>query len=183
MADAARDLCIADETTPPEPNANRLTEAAMATRWDADARRCARRWAGLVGPHADQDDLAQEAQIRVLTVVRANARVPERYMRKVIGNAVLAAVHRERQVAEFEPVSDEAPAPDALEVDVQAERAVSSWVVLLPSRLREVFEVLYEQGCSQREAARLLGVSQPRVAQLHQALLEQGRRDLQHLAA
>jgi len=50
-----------------------------------------------------------------------------------------------------------------------------------PPRLREIFNVLYVDSKSQREAAHVLGVSQPRVAALHQRLLVWGRIALQSL--
>jgi len=59
---------------------------------------------------------------------------------------------------------------------------VSKWIASLPSCLRAVFELIYGAGYTQREASSLLGLSQPRITQLHQALLQRGRLDLAILA-
>lgn len=69
------------------------------------------------------------------------------------------------------------------EPDVFAIRKVGKWVHQLPGNLRRIYEALYVKGNTLREAAALMGLSHPRVAQLHQQLLARGQRELNHLAA
>jgi DNA-directed RNA polymerase specialized sigma subunit len=74
----------------------------------------------------------------------------------------------------------EAPAAQTQEV---ATGAVETWITHLPLRLRDIYQHLYADERSQREAAHLMRLSQPRVAQLHRQLLKRGREELAHLAA
>jgi DNA-directed RNA polymerase specialized sigma subunit len=53
----------------------------------------------------------------------------------------------------------------------------------MPARLRAVFKLLYGSGYTQREPSSVLGLSQPRITQLHQELLQRGRLDLAAVAA
>ena len=62
-------------------------------------------------------------------------------------------------------------------------QSVRRWAVDLPTRLARLYQLLYVEGATQREAARQMRLSQPRVAQLHRQLLDAGRRDLASLAA
>lgn len=66
--------------------------------------------------------------------------------------------------------------------DVFVRDAVRKWVASLPPRMQRVYALLYVEGVSQREAAVRLGLTQPRISQIHQELLERGRADLAHLA-
>lgn len=59
-----------------------------------------------------------------------------------------------------------------------ARERVRRWVSKGPPRLREVFGLLYAEGLSQREAAVLMGVTQPRISQLHRDLLRRGQAEL-----
>jgi len=60
---------------------------------------------------------------------------------------------------------------------------VSDWVGHLPTRLQQVFDLLYRQGFTQVEAGAIMGVTQGRVAQLHARLLARGRIELAELVA
>jgi RNA polymerase sigma factor (sigma-70 family) len=155
----------------------------MVERWDADVRRAARRWVGALGAQADGDDLAQEARIRLVTAARSLGGAPEHYLRRVIANAVLAAAQREGPALETETLLEETPAKEPEAGRADAIDAVARWTTELPTRLKDVYRVLYVEERTQREAAAILGVSQPRVAQLHQTLLSRGRVSLKGVAA
>ena len=71
-----------------------------------------------------------------------------------------------------------ATGPDFLEI-----LAVQRWVSQLPDGLRRVYEALYVNEVTQREAAIQIGVSQPRIAELHRLLLQRAKQELVHLAA
>ncbi len=55
---------------------------------------------------------------------------------------------------------------------------VRRWVGQLPEHMRWIYSCIYVHGLSQREAARLLGLSQPRVAELNRLLIQRGRAEL-----
>jgi RNA polymerase sigma factor (sigma-70 family) len=54
--------------------------------------------------------------------------------------------------------------------------ALNQWVASLPGVLADVFEASYELELTQRQIAVRLGVSQPRVNQLHRQLIQLARR-------
>ncbi|MCC6648413.1 MAG: sigma-70 family RNA polymerase sigma factor [Polyangiaceae bacterium] len=152
--------------------------------WDGDMVRAARAAAG--GDPDAEADVAQEVRVRLLRVSRAQPGAAVPYVRTVIKNAV-------RDVHGREARAFSACSPLAVDLDADSEPAVVpddgtaalvvGWVEGLPPRLRDVYEHLCAADRSQREAARRMNVSQPRVAQLHRELLERGRQDLAHLAA
>jgi DNA-directed RNA polymerase specialized sigma subunit len=74
-------------------------------------------------------------------------------------------------------------AESSLDFNLFTVEAVATWVRGLSSRLQALYNLVYVHGCTQREVATTIGVSQPRVAQLHRQLLELGRVELAHLAA
>jgi|GEM_PF-2078355 len=73
--------------------------------------------------------------------------------------------------------------PPSDEADIMAVTKIRKWLEKLPGNLRAIYEALYVAGLSQREVAANLKISQPRVAQLHQQLLAQGKQDLASLIA
>jgi DNA-directed RNA polymerase specialized sigma24 family protein len=54
-------------------------------------------------------------------------------------------------------------------------RPVKRWVLELPEPHATIFRLLYVEQLKQRAAAKEMGVSQPRVAQLHQSFLDLAR--------
>lgn len=60
---------------------------------------------------------------------------------------------------------------------------LSQWITTLPAHLQELYELVYVRGYSQRAAAVVMHVSQPRIAQLHRALLRRGIADISLRAA
>lgn len=158
--------------------------AAFVRAWDAHILRYARRQARLRGVLADADDFAQEARIRVASIPVARRDAPS-YVRKTIFNAVLAAGLSAPDLSRLDPLDPDA---EALVIEDDGRdpcvvRAVARWIGDLSPRLQETFRLLYVEGYSQSEAAVILGVTQPRVAQLHRALLALGRTSLAPYAA
>lgn len=166
-----------------DPNAER----AFIEEWEEDVQRAAARGAIRSGRPGDADDFAQEARWRLVTVARRRGISAVPYLRTVIANAVLAASLRLREQLSLEEFDDErAPTPIRAHTDPRDQMAIDhvvEWTEKLPARLQRVYRILYREHRSQREAAAILRVSQPRVAQMHRELLNRGRRDLQVLAA
>jgi DNA-directed RNA polymerase specialized sigma subunit len=63
-------------------------------------------------------------------------------------------------------------------VDCLEVMGVRRWIGQLPGPLRQIYNSIYVHGLTQRETARVLGVSQPRISELHNVLLERGRAEL-----
>lgn len=153
--------------------------------WERDIVRAARFRALNRGHDEDTaDELAQAARLRVWGALRKTETVPSvNYLRKVIANAVRTplasdlALEAASEIEDGDIVDVHLEQSDPLAVD-----AVRAWVATLPAQLQRVYRLLFVEEYSQREAALILGVSQPRVAQLHRALLVRGSCDLQQLA-
>lgn len=160
-----------------------LQEAAFLHAWDKDIKRAAR--AAAKGHRADEEDFAQQARVRVLLAYRTLPDVPTPYIRTVIANTLRTTQRREARTLSSrsplaEKLDDDLAASSREPVDERA-AAVLGWAARLPTRLQEIYRFLYAEDRSQREAARLMYVSQPRVAQLHRQLLELGRQEVAHL--
>lgn len=170
--------------TPASPSDTR----SLLAYWEDDIKRAARRAALLRGGSLDDaEDFEQAARI---ALARGARRIPERgeaYVRRIIQNAVRGAVRRERRA--LGPMSDVTVGFDDNISDPRPEqeselvRLVLEWLSLLPARTQQLYELLYVQGYTQREAAQVMSVSQPRVAQLHADLLRRGRAELALMAA
>jgi RNA polymerase sigma factor (sigma-70 family) len=160
-------------------------ETATQRAWDRDIRRAAR--AAANGHGADAQDYAQEARLRVLLANRSMPDAPTPYVRAVISNT-LKSVRRANAKAfssnssMSEAINDNIPQPTPDNVDDRIS-SLMAWMGSLPSSLQQVYRHLYGDGLSQREAARLMKLSQPRVAQLHRQLVSRARKYLTHLAA
>lgn len=166
-------------------------ENAFLKAWDVDIVRAAAAGARLLRSSAVLDeDLAQMARYRVLRLIRDRGITSPRYIRRTIKNAIIDGVRRERghpdsDARNFCEINDISEAAEAIEDDADhdASERVSAWTATLPDRLAQVFALLYLRRLSQRDAARIMGVSQPRVARLHAEILHRGRRDLTPVAA
>ena len=182
MVDDAISLAVPG---PVERPYNPHAEDAFLTEWADDITRAARRGvvlAGAVWPTAE--DVAQEVRIRVVRAFRLLSPPPEGYVRTVIKNTVTNIVNRPHG---FFPDAVDPQALDAMVSPAWAadERSlnVRLWTTSLPQRFQQLYSLLYVHGATQREAARAMGISQPRVAQLHHELLALGRQGLARLAA
>lgn len=134
------------------------------------------------------EDLAQEVRSHLAEALN-KGKVKERAVRVLITNAIRDRIRFERSrfqltstnAAELDDRNavfsqvDSTTRPDVL--------TISKWVASQPRRLRAIFELLYGFGYTHREASSVLGLSQPRITQLHQELIERGRLDLKALAA
>jgi DNA-directed RNA polymerase specialized sigma24 family protein len=124
--------------------------------------------------------------MRLLVVHRRFPDVPRAYLRVVIVN-MLRSIRR--HVAQrftagsplAQPITEELGALVKDPIDTVCD--VSIWTSRLPRRLRDVYRHIYEEGRSQRDAAKIMRITQPRVAQLHRQLLEKASRDLANMAA
>jgi len=147
-------------------------------RWDREIRHASNAAAKRIkGTREDAEDFAQEARIRLVRLAARPQAGVDRYVRRVVANAIKTAITRTDTTA-FEEIDAqiEAVPPDEPIAEVTA------WTEKLPPRLRAVYQHLYVDGRTQRETAHLMDLTQPRIAQMHRQLLDAGRRDLQHLA-
>lgn len=176
---------------PDNPSAERII-----ARWDPDIRRASRAAEkSYVTRSAVSDDFAQDARVRVLRVLHQNRSAPEPFVRKVISNSVRNSVRCElphlTQVDRLVVVGQDEqenqgthPRPSLADgPDPLVTRFVARWVAGLPTKLQRIYELLYVRDLAQREAAAVLGVSQPRVFELHAELLRRGKEALAPVAA
>ncbi len=103
------------------------------------------------------------------------------YARRAIKNAVQKELGRPSTSSAIylSPEAEQGdPSGQARRNFEQAERGilVAGWLRSLPQVLHRIYELLYKEGLSQRQIAGQLGVSQPRISQLHKRLLAQGAR-------
>jgi DNA-directed RNA polymerase specialized sigma subunit len=105
------------------------------------------------------------------------------YSKRAIKNLVLKEAARLARQRRFETPLGENPdehdgpqsgiCDDCGHIDT-----VRDWVGELPEPHATIFHLLYVKGLRQRPAAQVMGVSQPRVAQLHRSLLDLAREAL-----
>jgi RNA polymerase sigma factor (sigma-70 family) len=149
--------------------------------WDRDIQRASEAGAKrITGTREDAEDFAQEARIRLFRIASKPQAAASRYVRKVIANAIKTAI--DHTGPSLEAINEETQHIAAEQPD-QRIAEVDAWLQTISPHLRTIYHYLYVDGRTQRETARLMHISQPRVAQLHSRLLETGRRDLRHLAA
>jgi len=169
--------------------------------WDPDISRAATIAAKRARlDETEADDFAQEARLKLLRALRGYGLPSDGYVRVLISNTIESVravrmrslsreIHFPAPSAEQEdsdqPDRGEDRIPDRDHPHPQTERvimiAVAQWVESLPDGLRSIYELLYVEGLTQREAARAMKVTQPWVAQLHTELLRRGRQRFGHL--
>ena len=174
-----------EQTDPDEPAGPQHTLQQFDRLIMRSARRASRY---ITGNDGMAEDLAQDVRFHLARALEAE-RIEEKGIHRLITNALRDRIRFERSriqltshnMAELDDrntlfsLTDSYTTPEIL--------TVAKWIGSLPSRLRAVFELLYRFGYTQREACSALGLSQPRITQLHQELLERGRLDLPALAA
>jgi RNA polymerase sigma factor (sigma-70 family) len=137
---------------------------------------------------SDKDDLAQEARLRVSQTFQRKAEKGLSYFKRTAVNAMLDVYSREKsnksEILGLDEtnntISDSTDATvvaDAISLRV----SIQKWINQLPLRLQQVYQLLYVEDYTQREAAVKLGISQPRIAFLHDQLKERGLKELRHL--
>src|SRR5262249_18384728 len=166
-------------------------EEEFLQKWNSEIDRAVRHrtWVSKWG-FGDIEDFKQEVRIRLLVLYRARLHnITENYVRKVIKNAISNALRDEAhklplsspQVFPLSPDRQTEEMADSVAHRESAEtllqrKSLLAWVGTLPGRIQKVYELLYQLGCSQLEAAQALGISQPRIVQLHKRLIEAARR-------
>jgi len=157
---------------------------AILAKWKPEIEKIAR---SHVGRRSDLDDLRQAGRLALHgAALKYDAdRGPfSHFARRVIkrrvqGEAARLDGQRYGEVA----IADN---PLAIEAMTDCSRTaaveVTDALALFPLSHREVYRLLYIEGMTQRRAAHRLGVSQPRVAQLHRMLLDASRRLLRESA-
>jgi len=171
-----------DPARPAEPN----HEDQILHTWERDIVRAAKFRARNRGLDQNTaDEFAQAARLRVWGALRKFGEAPSpAYLRKVIANAVRTPLSSDPALADAREI-DESDFIDTflLQSDPLMIDVVQAWLRTLPPPLQRVYHLLFVKEYSQREAALILRVSQPRIAQLHRALLERGNQDLHQFAA
>jgi RNA polymerase sigma factor (sigma-70 family) len=129
--------------------------------------------------HADRSDAAQLASMALIKAAEkyiASCGKPfENYGARAIANAAKDfAKARQRQRARFR-TDLELPSIASRPFAGSERMMVTEFVGQLPGQLRTVYAAIYEMGCTQKETATLLGVTQPRVNRVHRRLLDQAR--------
>jgi len=105
------------------------------------------------------------------------------YTKRGIKNSVMqesARLARQRRFElSLEGYDDENDAASGEHLDESDQiHSVKAWVLELPEPHATIFRLLYVQGMKQRPAAKEMGVSQPRVAQLHRTFIGLGQKVL-----
>jgi RNA polymerase sigma factor (sigma-70 family) len=162
----------------------------LLTQFDPLIKRAARRASYyLNGTASLADDLAQDVRCHLWEALQTKPTSNPAFVRKVVTNALRSRIRFERcrlQLGSEDVRELDERLPGVLDsyyTDGIDRLFIAKWVSELPGRLHMVFDALYKQGYTQREASKALRVSQPRVTQLHRELLDRGRLDLLALAA
>jgi RNA polymerase sigma factor (sigma-70 family) len=147
--------------------------------WNADIIRAAKAYAFDVGADdAAAADAAQLVRIRLWRKAKHLSVQPTEYIRATIANAVENAFRTEKgglnpTRSRLRPlIGDEYP---DVEIDRDLIIDVKDWLSTLSEPMRQVYELLFVEGRTERNAAAIIGVSQPRVHQLRERLLALGR--------
>lgn len=143
----------------------------------------------------DYSDLAQVSRVALWQAVArydVSRGIPiENYLRRAIRNAIFTAldfvvpdVHHVRIEDDMDDEDEEQdsryeqsatlPVLTAPEHEIDIQR----WLSRLDPTQQQLYDLLYRQGRSQKEAALALGVSQPRICQIHGAMLDFGKQEL-----
>lgn len=159
----------------------------ILNEYEADIKRAAHSVAFGLSSTASAD-IAQEVRCHLYQVIKRCGNLPSPYIRRVIANAARTARLKEvRQTKNSVSLDVNADALQEQKCTLESDsdlflrKSVAAWVRTLPKRMQQLFTLLYVEGHTQRVAARKLGITQARVAQLHSQLLQRGKLDLIHL--
>jgi RNA polymerase sigma factor (sigma-70 family) len=159
-----------------------VDEAVVLEIWSPRIQELAQRLARSFKLEGRADeDLAQEARLRILRVARSGRPLAPPYVWKVIKNAMWSALKRYRLNRDHESplFEDESqPKPEFSVYQPNSDVILTGWVQTLPRRLREVYHLLFVEELTQQEAGVKLNISQARIAQIRHALLERTRERL-----
>ena len=169
------------------------TSEQLLERWDADIHRASEAAVRSFQTRVvDRDDFAQDARLRVLHSYKSDPGRSEAFIRTVIKNSTRNSARSETPylektdlVEDLENIEETANvgAFQTTEIDHFAVAAVRRFVSTLPQNLQAVYKFIFQDELTQRDAARRIGVSQPRVAELKRELLRRGKKELTRLAA
>lgn len=160
----------------------------LLTQFDALIKGATRRASYyLTGTSNAADDLAQDVRCHLVASIRRNPVTDAAFVRKTITNSIRSRIRSERRRIQLGSFATCELDEKFGELQVRASEnavvlSISQWLATLPERLRATFYAVYLHGYTQREAGRVLKISQPRMSQLHRELLDRGRRDLLPLA-
>jgi len=137
------------------------------------------------------DHLPRRLRDRVQAAARARATLAQQHGRPATDDEVAAALHLDvPELLELEgtaqplvPLDPEVlagldePSPEAELERRQLARGLAARIARLPDRLQMILALHYQEDRTYREIADLLGVSEPRVCQLHRQALDLLRGD------
>jgi RNA polymerase sigma factor (sigma-70 family) len=176
------------EETAPDSSQGLTYPFSTFQQFDTLITRSARRASYYItGSSSLAEDLAQDVRLHLWRALEAGLVQESAVIRRLITNAIRDRIRFERTRIQLtssgmSELDDRNPAL-LLDASYRPEiLTVARWVASLPGRLRAVFELIYGSGYTQREVSSVLGLSQPRITQLHQELLQRGRLDLSALA-
>lgn len=167
------------------------TSEQLLERWNGDIRRASEAAVRSFQTRvSDPDDFAQDARLRVLRSYKSAPSRSEAFIRTVIKNSTRNSARSETPYLEKIDLVEDLENLEETEIvsgfqntdiDHFAVAAVRKFVSTLPQNLQAVYKLIFQDELTQRDAARRIGVSQPRVAELKRELLRRGKRELTRL--
>jgi len=151
---------------------------ATLNAWDDYIKKTARDVARSVGASGDDaDEFAQAARIALWRAIEKGAPASDAYRKGIVKNAMRSTARKERGGFRSLSIWRHELDEELLrrQDDDETAAGVVEWADQLPANLRNIYELLYVEGFTQRDVARKLRVTQPRIAQLHAQLKRRAR--------